>query len=281
MKTAISKTIAEWFILEHTAENDFAKGWSKMDLLHIGSILAAFWITVALMLCHYLSPIITRIQWVNSRKITSFSGGVAVAYVFLHMLPSLVEGNQTIGKLLARTQTLSPLLDLGIFVIALFGFNIYFGLEILASRTKETDKFGKLQVYYLHLFMYGVYNFLITYTMPLRVQSGIFYAIIFTFAMGLHFIFMDRSFNRNFYAHFSVSGRLFLTFTLFFGWFITFITNPINTVVVSFMIAFLAGSILYTVFREELPASQSSSFISFTCGTLLITVILIALDIYR
>jgi len=252
-----------------------------MDLIHLGSIIAAFWITVALMLCHYLSPLIIKIKWVNSRRITSFSGGVAVAYVFLHMLPSLVEGNQEIGKLLVRTQTLSPLLDLGIFVIALFGFIIYFGLEILATKTKSAEGVASLKVYYLHLFMYAIYNYLITYTMPLRVQTGIFYAIIFTFAMGLHFIFMDRSFNRNFYQHFSVGGRLFLTLALFLGWLTTYLTNPINTIAVSFMIAFLAGSILYTVFREELPASENSSFISFTIGALLITIILVCLDIFR
>lgn len=233
------------------------------------------------MICHYLSPLIRKIPHINAKQITSFSGGMAVAYVFLHMLPGLVEGNQTIGKLLSQTKALTPLLDLGIFIIALLGFNIYFGLELLATRAKLKSKESTKKAYYLHLLMYGIYNFLITYTMPLRVQSGATYAILFAIVIGLHFIFVDRSFNRNFHQHFSVSGRLFLLGILFLGWLVTALTNPINVVVVSFMIAFLAGSVLYTVFREELPTSEKSSFISFTVGILLLSSILIIMTVYK
>ncbi|MCH9770461.1 MAG: hypothetical protein K0U12_06235 [Gammaproteobacteria bacterium] len=252
-----------------------------MELINLGSIEFAFWITLFLIFCHYLSPWFDRLPGLNAKRLTSFAGGVAVAYVFLHMLPELVEGNQTIGKLLAESETLTPLLDLGIFIIALFGFNVYFALEVLATRTRVAPDSTNKKVYYLHLMMYGIYNFLITYTMPLRVQSGITYSVIFTLVIGLHFILVDRSFNRNFKQYFSKAGRLFLLALLFLGWLVTALTNPINVVLVSFMIAFLSGSVLYNVFREELPSTQSSSFLSFSCGMLLLTIVLIIMTVYR
>lgn len=251
-----------------------------MDFIHIGSILIAFWITIALMLCHYYSPIIAKISWLNSRVVTSFSGGVAVAYVFLHMLPDLVEGNVAVGKLLEQNKMLTPLLDLGIFILALVGFNIYYGLELLASRVSKEKPNQKEKIYYLHLLMYCLSNFLITYSMPLRVQTGFLYAVIFTFAIGLHFIFIDRNFNRHFKRYFTHSGRIFLLLALFIGWFISLITDPINMAVISLMIAFLSGSILYNVFREELPTSHNSSFISFTSGILVIMLILVFMTVY-
>lgn len=252
-----------------------------MEFIKLGSIWGSFVITFILMACHYLSPLIKKIPHLNSRKIISFSGGIAVAYVFLHMLPELVEGNSSIGKLLLQTKSLTALLDLGIFIIALFGFNIYFGLEVLAARVKLSHRSSIKNVYFLHLMMYGIYNFLITYTMPLRVQSGIPYAIMFTFVIGFHFIFVDRNFNQNFHRYFSTSGRLFLLSALFFGWLITALTNPMNIVLVSFMIAFLSGSVLYTVFREELPTTKKSSFIMFTAGILLLSIILILMNLIK
>ena len=37
--------------------------------------------------------------------LTPFAGGVAASYVFLPMLPELIEGNEAIGKLLKKAST--------------------------------------------------------------------------------------------------------------------------------------------------------------------------------
>ncbi|MEW5912792.1 MAG: hypothetical protein AB1814_09570 [Thermodesulfobacteriota bacterium] len=232
-----------------------------MEFIRLGSILGALIITLLLMVSHYLSPLIKRLPGASERKVTSFAGGVAVAYVFLHMLPELVEGNQAIGQALQDVARLTPLLDLAIFILALAGFTIYYGLELLAQRAAGQGPGVSLRAYYLHLGMYGLYNFLITYTMPLRVQTGLFYAAIFSAAMALHFILSDRSFRRHFRAYFDLGGRLILVAALLAGWVVTALTEPINVELVSLMIAFLAGSILYNVFKEELPSGRNSSYL--------------------
>ena len=248
-----------------------------MDLISLGNILTALWITLFLMVCHYLSPLVQKITFISPRKISSFAGGVAVAYVFLHMLPELVEGNVAIGEMLKDTKVLTPLLDLGIFIVALFGFVIYYALEVIADRQMARIGKNSRAIYYLHLFMYFLYNLLITYTMPLRVQTGIWFAIIFSFSMGIHFILMDRNFDYHFKEYFNRSGRFILLFALLLGWFITAVTNPINVLFASLMIAFLSGSVLYTVFREELPSAKKPHFISFILGILLVTLLLVLL----
>ena len=105
-----------------------------MEFIQLGSILEALVITLVLMASHYLFPLIKRLPGASEGKVTSFAGGVAVAYVFLHMLPELVEGNQAIGQALKDVERLTPLLDLAIFILALAGFTIYYGLELLARR---------------------------------------------------------------------------------------------------------------------------------------------------
>ncbi|MBU2467039.1 MAG: hypothetical protein KKC78_00235, partial [Proteobacteria bacterium] len=237
-----------------------------MEFINLGSVLIALIITLGLMVSHYLSPLIGRIPGVSERQAASFAGGVAVAYVFLHMLPELVEGNAAVGRLLGQVERLTPLLDLGIFMVALLGFTLYYGLELLAQRAAQRSSAAEGRVYGLHLGMYCLYNFLITYTMPLRVQTGLVYALIFTVAMALHFILSDRNFKRNFPRRFSLRGRLILLASLAAGWVVTALTEPIDVLAVSLMIAFLSGSILYNVFKEELPSERNSSYACFTLG---------------
>jgi len=250
-----------------------------MELIQLGSILEALSITLVLMLSHYLSPLVGRIPGGNEKRLRSFAGGVAVAYVFLHMLPELVEGNEAVGELLKQVERLSPLLDLGIFLVALLGFTLYYGLELLAAHKAPQSPAAEGRVYALHLGMYCLYNFLITYTMPLRVQTGLGYALIFTAAMALHFTFTDRGLHRNFPRRFSHGGRLALVGSLGAGWVVTALTDPINVLAVSLMIAFLSGSILYNVFKEELPAERESSYAWFALG-LGLTTALLALEAY-
>ena len=245
-----------------------------MDFIQLGNIILAFWITLFLIICHLISHYITNKKYINTKKLTSFASGAALAYVFLHMLPELVEGNAAIGAVLQHTVTLTPLVDLAIFIIALIGFNFYFGLEIIAQKTHSNAP-KVITVYRLHLLMYGIYNFLITYTMPLRVQTGVVYAGIFSIVMGLHFILTDRHFNLHFSRQFNHGGRFFLLAALLLGWGVTAMTNPINVFIVSLMIAFLSGSILYNVFHRELPNGKDSSFISFTLGIVIIGALLL------
>ncbi len=111
--------------------------------------------------------------------------------------------------------------------------------------------------------------------MPLRVQTGFIFALIFTFAMGLHFMLVDRRLNTAFPTLFKTKSRMVLLAALFLGWFLTDVTNPINVVLASFMIAFLSGSVLYEVFREELPVVNGVKFLSFSMGLISVAALLV------
>lgn len=232
----------------------------------------AFGLTILLMVFHYLSPWFANRLPSDGRRYVSFAGGVAVAYVFLHMLPSLVEYNKPIGHFLLTNQWLTPFTELLIYIVALFGFLIYYGLDLLAERFRERVS-GYRPVYGLHLAMFCLYNFLITYTMSLRAQSSIMAAFLFTFAMALHFVLTDRKFTRLYQIQFNHTGRFILIMALFFGWLCSVIFDPVNVLLAAFMVAFLAGSVLLNVFKEELPSAGLTSYYWFSFGAILITVI--------
>ena len=234
----------------------------------------AFLATLFLVVFHYLSPWFADRLPGNGRAFISFSGGVAVAYVFLHMMPDLVEYNKPIGHFLLGNQWLSPFTELLIYIVALLGFLIYYGFDLVAERYQNKGHHDTW-VYGLHLTMFCFYNFLITYTMSLRALGSLTATVLFTFAMALHFVLTDRKFCRLYKKKFQHLGRFILMCALLLGWLFSVLFDPVNILAAAFMLAFLAGSILLNVFREELPAAGLTSYCWFSFGALLITFILL------
>lgn len=244
------------------------------------SVVGALLIAVALAALHLLAPRIRKLPFIPEQATGSFAGGLAVAYVFLHLLPELVEGNEAIGEALDDVVQPSPLLDLAIFLVALVGFTIFYGLERLAdahgddTTASTTERAGNGGVYALHLSSFLVYNALITYTMALRLRTGVDFALLFTVAMGLHFVLTDRGLEEHYPRRFDTRGRLGLAAALLVGWGLSAVFAPTSTVLVAMLTALLGGSILLNVFKEEIPSNRGSSFMWFITGLTLYSALL-------
>ena len=268
------------------------------------SVIGALMITAVLAVLHLAAPRVRKLPLVPERATGSFAGGLAVAYVFLHLLPEIAEGNEAVGEALSDVVQPTPLLDLGIFLVALAGFTTFYGLERLAdASTPQTDAVdsrravpvpagsaspgsqvpadssaasrGREQkgtsagVYWLHLGSFVVYNALITYTMPLRLRTGVVFALLFTVAMGLHFVLTDRGLEEHYSRRFGVGGRFLLAAGLVVGWIASALFAPSSTLLVALLTALLSGSILLNVFKEEIPSGRRSSFPWFLAGLVL------------
>lgn len=256
-----------------------------MERLTTGqSVLAALAIAVVLAGLHLAAPRIRRLPFVPEAATGSFAGGLAVAYVFLHLLPELADGNEAVGQALSDVLRPTPLVDLGIFVVALAGFTAFYGLERLAARSRSPERVrvpaggGGIDerpprtpagVYRLHLGSFLVYNALITYTMVLRLRTGLAFALLFTVAMGLHFVLTDRGLEERYPDRFGAGGRAALSGALLVGWLLSAVFAPSSTLLVALLTALLAGSILLNVFKEEIPSDRRSRFGWFVVGLVL------------
>ena len=225
--------------------------------------------TLFLIASHVFSAWFSQHVAVGGRAFVSFAGGVSVSYVFLDMLPNLVEYNKPIGEYLLANHWLTYFTELSIYIVALIGFLIYYGLDLVAERY-QAEKHDNRIAYTLHLVMFCIYNVLITYTMSLRTLAGITYTVLFTFAMALHFVLIDRKFSRMYPKRFRYVGRSILCVALFVGWLVSALFDPVRVLFVAFMTAFLAGSVLLNTFREELPDGDLASFRWFVIGAVLI-----------
>jgi uncharacterized membrane protein YidH (DUF202 family) len=224
-------------------------------------------LTVVLAGLHLAAPRMRTLPFVPERALGSFAGGLAIAYVFLHLLPELAAGNEAVGEALSDVVQPTPLFELGIFLVALAGFTAFYGLERLARHGRRGAA-GEppARVYWLHLVAFAVYNMVITYTMTLRVQTGLLFAALFTVAMGLHFVLTDRGLEEHYPQRFARNGRVVLAGALLAGWGLSAVAAPVSTLVVALLTALLSGSILLNVFKEELPSDRGASFGWFLVG---------------
>ncbi len=241
---------------------------------HWHYIIVASILTIVMAGSHYVSPLLKRIKWLKPRIITSFASGVVVAYVFLHMLPSLVESRDSISELLSKTTRMTPFKDLIVFMSALIGFEIFYFTERYCSYGSIKAGIDKKHLFWLNLVLYFIYNFLITYTLLLIVETSEYYSILFSLAIGLHFVLTDNHFQRHFKDYFKTGAHLILIFALFLGSGLSITFYPTHAYVSAIMNALLGGAVLYNAFVEEITLSRKTSVLSFFIGTVIIGAIL-------
>lgn len=229
------------------------------------SLQTAFLLTLALAAMHALAPKVRTIGFIPERVATSFGGGFAVAFVFLHLLPGLIENRDTIGEIIGDTGEVTPLFNLTVFLVGLLGFNLVLALDLWARRGTASGD-SDTTLFCAQLGMYALYNALITYTMPIRVEASAPFAIVFTLAMGFHFAINDRGMERHHAKLFAGQGRVVLIGALFAGWLLALVTEPDSVLIVAVLASFLGGSILMNVAKEEVPSDRDSSLGAFFCG---------------
>lgn len=97
-----------------------------------------FLITILFIIIHITTFYLKVLDKIPRSKFLSIAGGVAVSYVFIHILPELSENQATVENLLKNDFLKS--LESHIYVIALLGLVIFYGLERMSKISKEKNK---------------------------------------------------------------------------------------------------------------------------------------------
>lgn len=197
----------------------------------------------------------------------SFGSGVSIAYVFVHLLPELEEGQAAF----TTASSFVAFLDYHVYLIALTGFALFYGLERLAhrSQSRETVAGAKTMtsesVFWVHIGLFGLYNALIGYLLIHQPDSAPVEVALFALAMALHFLVNDYGLRHHHHAAYRRIGRWVLAAGVLVGWALgTAIT--FTEIVLAVPIAFVGGGILLNVIKEELPEKRESRFWAFALG---------------
>lgn len=245
-------------------------------------MLIHFLLITGFILVHLFAGKLRFLDGIPRSSWLSFAGGIAVTYVFLHLLPEI---NETQKSLTEGVET--ELLIHNVYLIALIGLILFYGLERYVKKTqkargtkpKEKEE-GKtstgMNVFWLHISSFAVYNALIGYLLVYREEESNQEMILFFVSMALHFLVNDYGLRQDHKDSYRKIGRWVLSFAIFVGWVIGNISRLSDTAV-HILFAFLAGGVILNVLKEELPEERKSRFLPFLSGSILYAILLLLL----
>ncbi|MFC4549226.1 MULTISPECIES: hypothetical protein [Halorussus] len=204
---------------------------------------------------------IPRSYWLSG------AGGVSVAYVFIHILPELDAGQAAIEA------SVLGFLEHHVYLLALSGFALYYGVERLAQRSTDDGEGGERPdleesdgVFWVHVGSFAAYNLIIGYLLVHRERPGLDSLLFYAFAVGLHFLVNDHGLREHHHDAYDRVGRWVLAAAVLTGVGVGLLTSVGEPLVMS-LFAFLAGGIILNVIKEELPKERRSNFWAFGVGT--------------
>lgn len=206
---------------------------------------------------HVISPRVFGLRKHPERQ-AAFSGGLAVAYVFLHLLPSLDAGHEVVGP--------------RIYFVALLGFVVFYGLDAFFQPPKHTHPTR----YHAYLGAFFVYDGLMVFTLGLDLPPTPILTMVFALSLALDVLNTDIELQEDYGARFAKSGRWVLLAGVAGGYALSLVRRP-HPLVVDVLTAALAGFMIFHTSKGVFSVSKHSKFPAFMAGVLVFWLLHVAL----
>jgi hypothetical protein len=209
----------------------------------------------------------------HRRKVLSFGAGVTIAYVFVHLLPELEAARAVLARNEARMAL--PFSELRVYLAALIGFMLFYGLEHLVAWTgkpAEESHPGRL----VHVGGFLLYVWLAGYLAVRGLEEGATRIALYAVALGLHFLSLDFSFVREYGAWYKRSVRYAFALAPLAGWVVGIFVG-FSTFFTAALLGFLSGGIIMNAIVSELPKEKEGRLLYFLGGGAFYTALLIIL----
>ncbi|MEM6518824.1 MAG: hypothetical protein AAF892_14085 [Cyanobacteria bacterium P01_D01_bin.71] len=238
-----------------------------------------FMLAIGLALTHALTPKLNVAALVPEHRWFSFAGGVSVGYVFLEVFPELSHAQE---ELEYSAIPFIAFLENHVYILALFGLLVFYGLDILALTSRQLNQAVKAVggsssvVFWLHITVFAVLNAIFGYLLQDLSEHSLWQCLLFFMAIALHFFIIDRNLREHHKNSYDRQGRWLLTAAIIVGALIAQIEPlRLNEAAISIVWSFLAGSIILNILKRELPDEHKSCFWSFFGGAALYTGLLL------
>ena len=200
----------------------------------------------------------------------SFAGGVAVAYVFLHILPELGAHGSTFQRALGMARGAA---EAWVYALSLAGLALFYGIEraVVVSRGGRERGDGRRPergVFWLHIAASCLLIFIISYLLNHREDPTPEGLILFFVALLVHFVTADFASRADHPEIYDGGGRWALVTATLAGWALgLFVELP--QIVIGCLFAFVGGAMTLIILKEELPEERESRFLPFLLGATL------------
>lgn len=200
-----------------------------------------------------LTHIFWRLPGPKSATGLSVAGGITTAYIFLHLLPGLALAEElTVETATFRT----PLFLYRVYALALLGVVLFYTLQKGRKLGRLTEGGPSRLNFGLTIAGHAVLSLLVGYLLLRRPKTGIASMVTFSLAMFSHFMRYDL--RADYGAAFDRVARWVLAAAVLAGW-----------------IGVLAGAVIVTALREDLPEEEKSKPWAFALGAALLTLLVV------
>jgi uncharacterized membrane protein len=140
---------------------------------------------IILALVHLLAGKMRFLYGIPRSRWLSIAGGISVAYVFVHLIPELSVGQETLTRAVGEV---FGFIEHHVYLISLIGLvKTSRRTEREAGKADETDA----TVFWIYIASFAIYNGLIGYLLLHRETETLQSLLFFLIAMALHFIVTD------------------------------------------------------------------------------------------
>jgi hypothetical protein len=209
-------------------------------------------IAVILSLTQLFGPEIRALLRPHAAVASSFGGGAAIAYVFLVLLPELDIAHRWLGE--------------HIHLVALSSFLTFYVIELLLiaqiHRTRLTAHLPHrastptTRAFWFHLGILAAFIWMVVFAMPDSKANNLVFCIFGTLTIALRLVYKDYILREHQDAQHQTTGRYLLAATPIAGLVAHYLFEP-SAAALDIFVAILAGGILQSVFRQELPTADT------------------------
>ncbi|MBU9712146.1 hypothetical protein [Evansella tamaricis] len=211
---------------------------------------------------------IQRLRWF------SFSGGLAVSYVFVYVLPSLHK-----EQVLVKKYTDYLTMESELYFIGLLGVLMFYGIQKMVRKAdREGDGKKHTTLFYMQIVFFAIYNMLVAYITVSSNVMGV-QAVFYGLAIGLHFIAIAHDMWREYGEVYNKIGRYILVIGIIAGW-IMGMRVALSPLTQSIIFAFISGAMILNVLKYELPPDGEAHFPTFAIGVISYTTITMSLKFF-
>ncbi|WP_216829753.1 hypothetical protein [Alkalihalobacterium elongatum] len=236
--------------------------------------LDAFIIGFAFIMIHLLANEVIPSDRIKRLKWFSFSGGLAVSYVFVYVLPTLHK-EQIVVKKYGDYFTMESEL----YFIGLIGLLIFYGIQKVVRKAQLQDKTHKARtLFWFQIVFFGIYNMLVAYTIISHNVLGI-QAVFYGIAVGLHFVAVAHDLWREYADIYNHVGRYVLAIGILAGWLLG-VKVELSPLIDSIIFAFISGAMILNVLKYELPPDDEAHYLTFTIGVISYTTVTMSLKFF-
>jgi hypothetical protein len=233
--------------------------------------MSAYLLGILFIIIHLFANNFIPANQIRRRKWISFSGGLAVSYVFVYILPSMHREQQTV-----EVYTDNLTMESELYFVGLLGLLIFYGIQKTFKQVVQSQ--DNRSTLWLQIIFFTIYNMLIVYIVMASNVTGI-QSVFYGIAIGLHFIAVAHDLWRENPKQYNLVGRFVIASGIIIGWIIgVFVT--LSSFAQAMIFAFISGAMILNVLKNELPNEQHAHFPTFAFGVISYTLITFALKFF-